>query len=104
MAFRGRMACAHVQASALKVQARVYRRVFDRPAQGPAPSLIGGASRLGDLREGTIMNQEPDGLTRAIELMQEALNRLVDPEDGVVAMRLSHALDLARERQDAKHR
>jgi hypothetical protein len=47
------------------------------------------------------MNQEADGLTRAIALMEEALDCLVDPEDGVVAMRLSHALDLARERQNA---
>ena len=63
-----------------------------------------GASRLSELRKGTIMNQEPDGLTRAIALMEEALDLLVDPDDGVVAMRLSHALDLARDRQDAKRR
>lgn len=41
------------------------------------------------------------GLERAIELMEEALACLVDPDDAVVAMRLSHALDLARERKHA---
>lgn len=41
------------------------------------------------------------GLEKAIELMEAALACLVDPDDGVVAMRLSHALDLARERQRA---
>ncbi len=46
------------------------------------------------------MNHEANGLKRAIELMEEALECLVDPDDGVVAMRLSHALDLARERLD----
>lgn len=40
-------------------------------------------------------------LEKAIELMEEALARLVDPDDAVVAMRLSHALDLARERREA---
>jgi hypothetical protein len=30
--------------------------------------------------------------------MEEALAILIDPKDQVVAMRLSHALDLARER------
>lgn len=42
------------------------------------------------------------GLEKAIELMEEALACLVDPDDGVVAMRLSHALDLARERREAE--
>jgi hypothetical protein len=41
------------------------------------------------------MNQEPDGLTRAIALMEEALDLLVDPEDGVVAMRLSRSRSCA---------
>lgn len=41
------------------------------------------------------------GLDKAIELMEEALACLDDPDDAVVAMRLSHALDLARERQGA---
>lgn len=40
-------------------------------------------------------------LEKAIELMEEALACLVDPDDAVVAMRLSHALDLARERREA---
>ncbi|MCG2841278.1 hypothetical protein L6Q21_09825 [Sandaracinobacter sp. RS1-74] len=38
------------------------------------------------------------GLKRAVELMEAALACLVDPKDDVVAYRLSHALDLARER------
>jgi len=41
------------------------------------------------------------GLEKAIELMETALACLIDPDDAVVAMRLSHALDLARERRDA---
>ncbi|CAM8634407.1 MULTISPECIES: hypothetical protein [Sphingomonadales] len=44
------------------------------------------------------MTKEVSGLEKAIELMEEALAILVDPEDQVVAMRLSHALDLAKER------
>jgi hypothetical protein len=44
------------------------------------------------------MAGEEPGLKRAIELMEEALDLLVDPKDQIVAMRLSHALDLARER------
>jgi len=45
-----------------------------------------------------IMTKEKSGLKRAIELMEAALGCLVDPNDQVVAIRLSHALDLARER------
>lgn len=44
------------------------------------------------------MTKEVSGLEKAIELMEEALAILVDPKDQVVAMRLSHALDLAKER------
>lgn len=44
------------------------------------------------------MSEENPGLEKAIELMEAALACLVDPKDQVVAMRLSHALDLARER------
>jgi hypothetical protein len=40
-------------------------------------------------------------LEKAIKLMEEALALLVDPDDAVVAMRLSHTLDLARERREA---
>lgn len=44
------------------------------------------------------MSKNVPGLKKAIELMEAALDCLVDPKDQVVAMRLSHALDLARER------
>lgn len=44
------------------------------------------------------MTNEVSGLKKAIALMEEALDCLIDPKDQVVAMRLSHALDLARER------
>jgi hypothetical protein len=44
------------------------------------------------------MTEDKSGLKKAIELMEEALAILIDPKDQVVAMRLSHALDLARER------
>jgi hypothetical protein len=44
------------------------------------------------------MTEEIPGLQKAIELMEAALACLVNPKDQVVAMRLSHALDLARER------
>lgn len=44
------------------------------------------------------MTNEKPGLEKAIELMEAALGFLADPKDQVVAIRLSHALDLARER------
>jgi len=44
------------------------------------------------------MTNDVPGLKKAIELMEAALDLLVDPKDQIVAMRLSHALDLARER------
>ncbi|AMK24732.1 MULTISPECIES: hypothetical protein [Sphingomonadales] len=44
------------------------------------------------------MTNEKPGLKKAIELMEAALECLTGPKDQVVAMRLSHALDLARER------
>jgi len=44
------------------------------------------------------MTKENTGLKKAIELMEEALGCLAHPKDQVVAIRLSHALDLARER------
>lgn len=44
------------------------------------------------------MTDEKPGLEKAIEHMEAALDYLVDPKDQVVAIRLSHALDLARER------
>lgn len=44
------------------------------------------------------MTTEKSGLEKAIELMEAALGCLVDPKNQVVAIRLSHALDLARER------
>lgn len=49
------------------------------------------------------MSKNVPGLEKAIELMQAALDCLVDPKDQVVAMRLSHALDLARERMLEKN-
>lgn len=42
------------------------------------------------------MTDEESGLENAIKHMEAALDCLVDPKDQVVAMRLSHALDLAR--------
>ena len=44
------------------------------------------------------MTDEKPGLKNAIKHMEAALECLVDPKDQVVAIRLSHALDLARER------
>ena len=44
------------------------------------------------------MTDEEPRLENAIKHMEAALECLVDPKDQVVAMRLSHALDLARER------
>jgi len=44
------------------------------------------------------MSNNLSGLKKAIKLMEEALDCLTEPNDQVVAMRLSHALDLARER------
>ena len=44
------------------------------------------------------MSNTESGLKKAAELMEAALKCLVDPKDQVVAMRLSHALDLARDR------
>ena len=44
------------------------------------------------------MSNEESDLKKAVELMEEALECLIDPKDQLVAMRLSHALDLARER------
>lgn len=73
---------------------------FRTSGSGAGTPIEGGARRLSDAGKGTVMNHEANGLKRAIELMEEALECLVDPDDGVVAMRLSHALDLARERLD----
>ena len=44
------------------------------------------------------MTDEEPRLENAIKHMEAALECLVDPQDQVVAIRLSHALDLARER------
>ena len=44
------------------------------------------------------MSYSKPGLKKAVELMEAALKCLVDPKDQVVAVRLSHALDLARDR------
>ena len=44
------------------------------------------------------MTKEVSGLEKAVELMEAALDYLLDPKDQIVALRLSHALDLARER------
>jgi len=44
------------------------------------------------------MTDEEPGLENAFKHMEAALECLVDPKDQVVAIRLSHALDLARKR------
>ncbi|MGI9376042.1 MAG: hypothetical protein ACR2PC_08115 [Tsuneonella suprasediminis] len=49
------------------------------------------------------MMDEERGLENAIKHMEAALDCLVDPKDQVVAIRLSHALDLARERMLEKN-
>jgi hypothetical protein len=46
-----------------------------------------------------LMTDKVSGLKEAIELMEAALGRLIDIKDHEVAMRLSHAIDLAREHQ-----
>lgn len=49
------------------------------------------------------MAGDEPGLENAIKHMEAALDCLVDPKDQVVAVRLSHALDLARERMLEKN-
>ena len=88
----------YVQASALKMQARVYRRVSTVRLRGRHPPCGGGPPTERGLAEKQIMTDEEPGLENAIKHMEAALECLVDPKDQVVAMRLSHALDLARER------
>lgn len=93
------MACVYVQAVRLKMQARASILAFRPSGSGAGTLLLEGARRLSrNLRRETVMTKEVSGLEKAIELMEEALAILVDPKDQVVAMRLSHALDLAKER------
>ena len=92
------MACVYVQAVRLKMQARASILAFQPSGSEAGILLPEGARRLSGVSGEKLMTKEKSGLEKAIELMETALGCLADPKDQVVAIRLSHALDLARER------
>lgn len=92
------MACVYVQAVRLKMQARASILAFQPSGSGAGILLLEGARRLSGVSGENLMDKEKSGLKKAIELMEAALACLADPKDRVVVVRLSHALDLARER------